>query len=59
MATPVVFLDGTGITLTGDSPQSYCAGIENLQRGNRVMTIRATWAFNGQTKTILGNWRRL
>jgi hypothetical protein len=23
------------------------------------MTIRATWAFNGQTKTILGNWHRL
>lgn len=23
------------------------------------MTIRATWAFNGQTKIILGNWHRL
>lgn len=23
------------------------------------MTIRATWAFDGQTKTILGNWHRL
>ena len=23
------------------------------------MTIRATWAFNGQTKTILGIWHRL
>lgn len=23
------------------------------------MTIRATWAFNGQTKVILGNWHRL
>ena len=24
-----------------------------------AMTIRATWAFNGQTKIILGNWHRL
>lgn len=23
------------------------------------MTIKATWAFNGQTKIILGNWHRL
>ena len=23
------------------------------------MTIRATWAFDGQTKTILGNWHSL
>ena len=23
------------------------------------MTVRAKWAFNGQTKTILGNWHRL
>jgi hypothetical protein len=23
------------------------------------MTIRATWAFNGQRKVILGNWHRL
>lgn len=23
------------------------------------MTIRATWAFNGQTQIILGNWHRV
>jgi len=23
------------------------------------MTIKATWAFNGQTKIILGNWNQL
>jgi len=34
-AIPVVSLDGTGITLTGDGPRSYCAGIETSQRGNR------------------------
>lgn len=28
-------------------------------RGELSMTVRAKWAFNGQTKTILGNWHRL
>jgi len=33
-ATPVISLVGAGITLTGDGPRSYCAGIETSQRGN-------------------------
>lgn len=32
---PVVSIVRAGITLTGDGPRSYCAGIETSQRGDR------------------------